>query len=129
MGRISATLRSDRADLLAAPDSREIVALPHAAGLIAEALPLDGRSLQQAIDQFLDRLSELDLGRFNEEGPALLVPYSLVLFGAVVATALLRRRLQIKGTGAMASRQRDSRENDDLMGFPELPGSWSTRVT
>ena len=63
------------------------------------------------------------------EARARVVPCSLVLFGALVAAFAVRRRLQVKGAGAMVSRERDSRESDDLMGFPELPGSWSTRVT
>jgi len=128
-GRISANLTSDPADLSTAPDSQEILALPHAAGLISEALPQDGRSLQEAIDQLLDRLPELDLGQFKDGGPGRVVPYSLLLFGALVAAFAVRRRLLVKGAGAMVSRERHSRENDDLMGFPELPGSWSTRVT
>jgi hypothetical protein len=128
-GQIGAILTSDPADPLTGPDSRQTPALPHAAGLIAEALPLDGRSLQQAIDQFLDRLPELDLGQFKEEGPARVVPYSLVFLGAVVAALAVRRRFRGNGAGDMVSRERDSRENDDLIGFPELPGSWSTRVT
>ncbi|HKM54453.1 MAG TPA: hypothetical protein VJY33_13665 [Isosphaeraceae bacterium] len=127
--RISANLTSDSADLSTAPDSQEILALPHAAGLISEALPQDGRSLQEAIDQLLDRLPELDLGQFKDGGPGRVVPYSLLLFGALVAAFAVRRRLQVKGVGAMVSRERDSRESDELMGFPELPGSWSTRVT
>ena len=127
--RISANLTPYPADLSTVLDSQEIPALPHAAGIIAEALPQDGRSLQEAIDQLLDRLPELDLGQFNDGSPARVVPYSLVLLGALVAAFAMRRRLWAKGTGAIASRERDSRESDDLMGFPELPGSWSTRVT
>ena len=126
--RISATLTSYSADFSAAY-AQEIPALPHAAGLIAEVLPQDGRSLQEAIDQLLDRLPELDLGQFKDGGPAQVVPCSIVLLGALVAAFAVRRRLQVKGAGAMVSRERDSREDDDLMGFPELPGSWSTRVT
>lgn len=133
-GRLSANLTSHPADLHpadlpTAPDSQEIPALPHAAGLIAEAFPQDGRSLQEAIDQFLDRLPELELGQVNNAAPGRVVPCSLALFGALVAAYAVRRRLRVKGAVTLVSPQPESRENDELMGFPELPGSWSTRVT
>jgi hypothetical protein len=112
-----------------APDARGDLPLPHAAGLIAEVLPFERASLEQAVDQFLDQLEGLGSGPLLEPGPVHLVPMSLTLMGVVTAAELARRQLRSRaGRKGTNGRQRPL-GSGELLGFPELPGSWSTRLT
>jgi hypothetical protein len=103
--------------------------LPHAAGLIAEVMPFDRSSLEDAVDQFFDQLEDLGAGQLAEAGPVQMLPLSLTVVGTVVVAEAARRRLRGKPGGGHDTRRRDPLGSEDLMGFPELPGSWSTRLT
>jgi hypothetical protein len=103
--------------------------LPHAADLIAEVMPFDRASLETAVDQFFDQLEDLGVGQWVETGPIEMLPLSLAVMGTVAAAETIRRRFRSKPAGGRITRRRDSLGSDDLMGFPELPGSWSTRLT
>lgn len=100
---------------------------PHAAGLMASFLPHDQRSLEEAVDQFLDQLHELNVGSLIEPDPirVLVVSAALISAGAVVETA--RRRLSPRRRRNQPTRVWDAHESEELLGFPELPGSWSAR--
>jgi hypothetical protein len=100
---------------------------PHAAGLMASALPHDQRSLEEAVDQFLDQLHELNVGSLIEPDPirALVVSAALISAGVIVETA--RRRLSPRRRRNQSTRVWDANESEELLGFPELPGSWSAR--
>jgi hypothetical protein len=112
-----------------ADGEQEYRPLPHAAGLVADAAPFDQVSLERAIDQFFNQLDELGVGQLVEQESVHVIPLSLALIGTVTAVELARRRLlPITGTGK-AARSQDSLGSEELVGFPELPGSWSTRLT
>jgi hypothetical protein len=113
---------------LAAGDQRE-AHLPHAAGLIAEVIPFDRASLEHAVDQFFDQLEDLGVGQLVEQGSMRVLPLSLTVIGTVAAAEVTRRRFRAKAGGGHDTRRRDPLGSEDLLGFPELPGSWSTRLT
>jgi hypothetical protein len=111
-----------------ADDHPEEVLEPHAAGLMARVLPFDQRSLEEAVDQFLDQLHELNAGGFIEPSPIRIIVASAAVIGAGVAVEAGRRRLSPRRRGRL-TRAWDANESEELLGFPELPGSWSTRWT
>ncbi len=107
-----------------------LLPLPHAAELVTEAVPFDRASLERAIDQFFNRLEELGVGELLvEQGPAHTIPLSLALLGTVTALELARRRFQPTSGRKKAAHRQSSLGSEELLGFPELPGSWSTRLT
>jgi hypothetical protein len=103
--------------------------LPHAAGLIANVVPFDRASLEQAVDQFFNQLEDLGMGRLVEQGPTHVIPLSLALLGTVTAVEVARRRLRSRTALGKAPRRQDPLASEELLGFPELPGSWSTKLT
>jgi hypothetical protein len=112
-----------------ANSNQEEIPLPHAAGLVAGVLPFDRASLEQAVDQFFDQLEDLGVGQFVEQGSTRVLPLSLTLIGTVTAVEVARRRLRSKTDGGISTRRQDAQSSEELRGFPELPGSWSTRLT
>jgi len=100
---------------------------PHAAGLIASVLPYDQRSLEKAVDQFLDQLQELNVGSLIEPDPVRAIVVSTAVIGAAVAVETARRRLSPRRRRNQPTRVWDANESEELLGFPELPGSWSAR--
>jgi hypothetical protein len=104
------------------------IPLPHSAGLIADVLPLDRALLEQAVDQFFDRLEDLGVGQLVEQGPTRVIPLSLALIGTATAMEVARRRLRPKTGEGHTARRQDPLGSEELRGFPELPGSWSTRL-
>jgi hypothetical protein len=109
--------------------NQEEIPLPHAAGLVAGVLPFDRASLEQAVDQFFDRLEDLGVGQFVEQAPSRVLPLSLTVIGMVTAVEVARRRLRSKSDSGIRTRRQDALSSEELRGFPELPGSWSTRLT
>ena len=109
--------------------NQEEIPLPHAAGLVAGVLPFDRASLEQAVNQFFDRLEDLGVGQFVEQAPSRVLPLSLTVIGAVTAVEVARRRFRSKTNGGISTRRQDALSSEELRGFPELPGSWSTRLT
>jgi hypothetical protein len=107
--------------------AEEELPAPEGAGLIAEALPADGRSLHLAIERFLDRLTEISPGEADFAAPPRGGPISVGVLGILAMTLAARHRLGGKRTGA--SRRQAARDSDQVLEFPELPGSWSTRHT
>jgi len=99
--------------------------LPHAAGLIAEAIPFDRATLEHAVDRFFDQLEELGVGQLAEPGLPRVLPLTVTVIAAVAGAEIARRRLRVQGSGGRDPRRRDPIGSEDLLGFPELPGSWS----
>jgi hypothetical protein len=97
--------------------------------LVAGVLPFDRASLEQAVDQFFDQLEDLGVGQFVEQAPSRVLPLSLTVIGAVTAVEVARRRFRSKTNGGISTRRQDALSSEELRGFPELPGSWSTRLT
>ena len=105
--------------------NQEEIPLPHAAGLVAGVLPFDRASLEQAVNQFFDRLEDLGVGQFVEQAPSRMLPLSLTVIGTVTAVEVARRRLRSKTNGGNSTRRPAALSSEELRGFPELPGSWS----
>ena len=110
-------------------DDRGGSRLPHAAGLIAKVIPFDRATLEHAVDQFFDQLEDLGVGQLPEPGLPRVLPLTLTVIAAVAGAEIARRRLRVQGSRGRDARRRDPIGSEDLLGFPELPGSWSTRVT
>jgi hypothetical protein len=116
--------------LVSSDQERLLLPLPHAAELVTEAVPFDRASLEHAIDQFFNRLEELGAGDLLvEQGPAHTIPLSLALVGTVAAIELARRWFHPTSEDDKAAHRQRSIGSEELLGFPELPGSWSTRLT
>ncbi len=98
------------------------------AGLIAELLPFDRASLEAAVDRFFDRFEDFDMERLGWEDPATMIPPSVALMLAATALEVARRRLRRTSRGGGSVRGRLPEERLSLLGFPELPGPWSTRT-
>ncbi|MGC8638748.1 MAG: hypothetical protein ACP5XB_02585 [Isosphaeraceae bacterium] len=111
------------------PGAGEELPLPQSAGLITSAAPFDRAALERAVDQFFDQLEALGTGQLAEQGTARVLPLSLALLGAVTVVEMARRRLRSRGTGWKSAARQDALGSEELLGFPELPGSWSTRLT
>jgi hypothetical protein len=131
-----AVTQTDRPVDVVAPASAEAggvrpeeLPLPHRAGLLANAIPLDQASLEHAVDEFFNQLDGLGMGQLVEQGPSRIVPLSLALLGAVSAVEVARRRLRVKAGDWRPTSGQNPLGSEELLGFPELPGSWSTRLT
>ena len=103
--------------------------LPQAAGLIANAVPFDQAALEKAVDQFFDQLENLGMGQLVEQGPTRVIPLSLALLSTVTAVEVARRRLKSRSGERNATERHNPLASEELLGFPELPGSWSTNLT
>ena len=103
--------------------------LPQAAGLIANAVPFDQAALEKAVDQFFDQLENLGMGQLVEQGPTRVIPLSLALLSTVTAVEVARRRLKSRTGERKATERQNLHGSEELLGFPELPGSWSTNLT
>ena len=103
--------------------------LPQAAGLIANAVPFDQAALEKAVDQFFDQLENLGMGHLVEQGPTRVIPLSLALLSTVTAVEVARRRLKSRTGERKATERQNPHGSEELLGFPELPGSWSTNLT
>jgi hypothetical protein len=135
-------LRSTTGASAAAPRSRTPVAparaveaqagdfpQPLADDLIAVALPFDGAMVQRAIDHFFQEFDELDPRDLVRSDLSGVVYVSLGLATTVAAMEVVRRRLRHRTLGANAVLVREARSSGDDLGFPDLPGSWSSRLT
>ncbi len=100
---------------------------PHTADLIARVLPWDRGTLDRAIDQFFEQVDELDDGSgAGGQGPARIVFLSVGLASSFAGMDIIRRRWRRWKAGNDV-RLRDPASRGDHIGFPELPGSWSSR--
>jgi hypothetical protein len=100
---------------------------PHTADLIARVLPWDRGTLDRAIDQFFEQVDELDDGSgAGGQGPARIVFLSVGLASSFAGMDIIRRRWRRWKAGNDV-RLRDPASGGDHIGFPELPGSWSSR--
>ena len=104
--------------------------LPQSAGMITCAIPFDRAALEQAVDQFFAHLEEgLGMGELPDQGTARVLPLFLTVLGTVSVVELARRRLRSRGAGWKSAARQVPLGSEELLGFPELPGSWSTRLT
>lgn len=102
--------------------------LPGAVDLLASALPFDRASLARAIDQCFDQLETLSSGDRVGHRSASLVLYSLAMVSTFAALDVVRRRRRQERVSKEV-RGRDPLAMTDTIGFPELPVSWSSRLS
>ncbi len=107
--------------------SIESIAEPRGADLIAKAIPFARESLEQALEQFVDQLDDLDLGLLGTRGPAPIVMFSVAAITTAASAELARRYVQRKNTLGRAILAVETSGRQLTLGFPELPGSWSER--
>jgi hypothetical protein len=100
---------------------------PQGAGLIADVLPSDRASLEQAIERFFDGFEDLASGPAGWCGSPEPIRALLMLVVATTAEAAWRR-LRRTSDDAKAEHERGPEEPMVLPAFPELPGSWSMRA-
>jgi len=100
---------------------------PQGAGLIADVLPFDRASLEQAIERFFDGFEDLASGPAGWRGSPGPIRALLMLVVATTAEAAWRR-LRRASDDAKAEHERGPEEPMVLPAFPELPGSWSMRA-
>jgi hypothetical protein len=102
---------------------------PIGADLIGELLPFQRTPLDRILNRFLEQFNDVDVQEFVEHNPIHVVFFSLTLSSAAVALDQVRRRWRQRSLLAADVRVRDPLASRDLFGFPELPGSWSSRLT
>jgi hypothetical protein len=101
---------------------------PKSADLIASALPFDRAALDRAIDQFFQQFDELNHANPAGQMPAHIALYSLALASTFAALDVVLRRWRLTTTGKYM-RVRHSLATEEHIGFPELPASWSSRLS
>jgi hypothetical protein len=110
-------------------DMADALPRPMGADLIGEFLPFQRTSLDRVVNRFFEQFDDVDVRAFVEHNPAHIVFLSLTLTSTVVALDLARRRWRKQSVLTADVRVRDPRASRDHLGFPELPGSWSSRLT
>jgi hypothetical protein len=101
---------------------------PSSAELIASALPFDRAALDRAIDRFFQHFEDLSAGELVGKGPSQLLLYSVALASTFAALEVVHRRWWLMTTGKHL-RVRHPLAISDHIGFPELPESWSSRIS
>jgi hypothetical protein len=102
---------------------------PSAVDLIVGALPIDRAALNRAIDQFFHQMEELNASDFVGQKPAHIVFYALALASTFAALDAVSRRWRQAKAGNFSRVRHHSLTTADPGGFPELPGSWSSRLS
>ncbi len=127
----SRLLSISRSDLPDRSPGDEPGSLPRPAGadLIASVLPFDRTSLERAVDRFFEQFDDVDVRDLVGQSSTRIVLFSLTLTSTVLALDVARRRWQRGEAGPSHGRIRDPLSRRDPLGFPELPGSWSSRLT
>jgi hypothetical protein len=114
----------------ARPDGNELDQLsrPASADLIASMFPVNRASLEKAIDRFFPQIDGLKVRDMVRQGPLPVVLLALALSSTLTALELVRRRWARRKTSGDV-RLLAPAASGDLVGFPELPASWSTRLS
>lgn len=118
--RVSALLAEAKLDDFPGPNSDDLMAV---------VLPFDTASLERAVDHFFQQLDELDVRDLVGTDLTDIVFVSLGLATSAVALEVARRRLRRRTNGGKGVQVRDTLLTGDDLGFPDLPGSWSSRLT
>ncbi len=127
--RISLLRRPDLAIVGNASGENEL-GEPGSADLLASAVPFDRAALDRALDEFLRPFEDLGSADFDARGPLRFVLYSLAIAGGLTAIELIRRRRERRdSTGGAGDPDSACFSSSDTLGFPELPGSWSSRLS
>ena len=100
---------------------------PQGADVSTDAVPLARESLERAIEDFVSQLGRVDTQVFNGSGPTPI----LILTASVLASAAsieVVRRYAKRSAAVRRVVAVDSTGRQQILGFPELPGSWSQRL-
>jgi hypothetical protein len=109
-------------------DTSDEMSRPGSADLIASVLPFDRATLEKAVDHFFQQLEDLNAKELVRRGPRPVVLLSLAVASTLTALELVRRRWRRRITAGVV-RGREPMATGDHVGFPELPGSWSSRFS
>lgn len=109
---------SNATDQLLGGTQQTKLLLPQAAGLIANALPLDEAALEKAVDRFFDQLEELGVGQLVEQAPTHVIPLSLALLSTMTAAEVVRRRLKSRNGESKPTERKNPLGSEELLGFP-----------
>ncbi len=94
--------------------------------MIAGMIPFDRAALERAIDRLIDQLDDGTARELLKAGPVRIILFSTALAGSALALEMLERRRRLSQSKLRAH----GREaGEDLVGFPELPESWSSRLS
>ncbi len=96
--------------------------------LMAVARPFDKASFERAVDHFFQQLDELDVRDLVGGDLTHMALVSLGLATTIAVVDVARRRLRHWTTGGNGPRVRDPEDGGVDLGFPDLPGSWSSRL-
>jgi hypothetical protein len=118
----------DRVTRLGDPDPDELPGPSRADLKVAAVLPLDRVAIDRALDQFFQQLDDLGTRDRTSRGPARIVLVSLALTSSFMALEAARRRWR-RWSAAGDFRIHDQQGGGGLIGFPERPRSWSSRLT
>ncbi len=121
---------SATADVSANPYEGNADALPGPSGvdLLATALPFDRNSLARAVDQLFHQFENLSADDVVWQHSTQLALSSLAVASTLAALNTIRRRWS-RWSPSSTGRGRDPGAVSDHIGFPELPGSWSSRLS
>jgi len=100
---------------------------PESDDLIAHLFPFDRATIAVAIDRFFQQLEDFGAGDLAEPGLAHLVLLSAALASTLTALEVVRRRR--RRVAVSLGRAGEFACGSDHIGFPELPGSWSSRLS
>jgi hypothetical protein len=99
---------------------------PSSADLLAHALPFDLAALDRAIDVFFHQFDDLNRDNLAGHGPTHIFLYSMALATSFAALNVVRKRWRLTASDKHV-RVRHPQATADHVGFPELPGIWSSR--
>jgi hypothetical protein len=97
--------------------------------LMSVAPPFDRASLERAVDHFFRQLDEFEVRELVGRDLTRVVFVSLGLASTIAALELARRRLGRWTRTGQGTRSRETLVSGNELGFPDLPGSWSSRLT
>jgi hypothetical protein len=101
---------------------------PKSADLITSVLPLDRGALDRAIDQFFQQFEEIDPDELVRPMSARIILYTLAVAGAYAGLDVVRRHWRQAKAGKYV-RAPHALATAYPVGFPQLPGSWSSRLS
>jgi hypothetical protein len=102
------------------------ISRPSDADLLVGALPFDSSSLERAIDRFFAEFADPGRMELVSPGPSRTILLSVVLVSTAAALEMVRRRYAPE---AGNPRIRHPLKWTSHVAFPEVPGSWSSRLT
>jgi hypothetical protein len=115
----SALLAESRTDVFPGPIGDD---------LMAAVLPFDRALFERAVDHFFQQLDELDVRDLVGVDLTYMALVSLGLATTIAVVDVARRRLRHWTTGGNGPRVQDPESGGVDLGFPDLPGSWSSRL-